>query len=505
MPTLAAPAHRPMPIFAKLAATAIVISVAEVIFDTGSEIGSTLGGLALVWIAALLLTRPVVRRDPAARIAAVLACAYALMLIHDPGPLALLLFMIAVSLAALLPRTRFGHALAWVPRLAWHGVTGLETPLRDLAHATAARQARGSSHGLRAMLGVLAIPIVGGALFVMLFAAANPLIGDAVDRIVLPHWTTIAWRLLLGVAVLLPVWASLRPRGFGLGDRHGHGRRVELGVTTLVLSLATFNLIFAAQNALDILFLWSGAPLPGGITMADYAHRGAYTLIATALLAALFVLVTLRPGSAAAASPAARRLVTAWILQNLLLVASSALRLFDYIEAFGMTQLRLAALLWMALVATGLALILWRLLRGRSAAWLINANALALAIVLSATAAIDLASVAATWNMRHRASPDLCYLEQIGPSGLVTLARIERQTRDPAARNAIAALRWQAQTALAARQADWRSWTWRGADRLAQVATLVGLQAPRLRPAPAGRACGWIMPAPTPLTQAPQR
>ncbi|MGP7794818.1 DUF4153 domain-containing protein [Sphingomonas sp. CLY1604] len=501
----AARARRPMPLFAKLAATATVILVAEVIFDTGSEIGSTLGGLALAWLAALLLTRPLVRRDPAARIAAALACAYALMLIHDPGPLALLLFVIAVSLAALLPRARFGHALAWVPRLAWHGVTGLATPLRDLAHAAAARQARGGTQGLRAMLGVLAIPVIGGALFVMLFAAANPLIGNAVDRIVLPDWTTTAWRLLLGVAVLLPVWASLRPRGLGLRDRHDTGRRIELGTTTLVLSLATFNLIFAAQNALDILFLWSGAPLPGGVTMADYAHRGAYTLIATALLAALFVLVTLRPGSAAAASPAARRLVTAWILQNLLLVASSALRLFDYIEAFGMTGLRLAALLWMALVATGLALILWRLLRGRSAAWLINANALALTAVLSVTGVVDLASIAAAWNMRHRPSPDLCYLEQIGPSGLVTLARIERQTRDPAAREAVAALRWHAQTALAARQDDWRSWTWRGADRLAQIAALVGSQAPRLRPAPAGRACGRIMPPPTPLTEAPQR
>ena len=65
----------------------------------------------------------------------------------------------------------------------------------------------------------------------------------------------------------------------------------------MTLSLAAFNLIFALQNGLDIFFLWSGAPLPEGMTLAEYAHRGAYPLIATALLAGLFVLVTMRPRS----------------------------------------------------------------------------------------------------------------------------------------------------------------------------------------------------------------
>src|SRR3546814_2069336 len=61
---------------------------------------------------------------------------------------------------------------------------------------------------------------------------------------------------------------------------------------------------------------WSGAALPGHVTLAEYAHRGAYTLIATALLAGLFVLVVLRPGEAATRSPRVRGLVVLWIAQN---------------------------------------------------------------------------------------------------------------------------------------------------------------------------------------------
>ena len=61
-------------------------------------------------------------------------------------------------------------------------------------------------------------------------------------------------------------------------------------------SLILFNVMFALQSALDLTYLWGGASLPNDMTYAYYAHRGAYPLIATALLAAGFVLIAMRPG-----------------------------------------------------------------------------------------------------------------------------------------------------------------------------------------------------------------
>ena len=84
------------------------------------------------------------------------------------------------------------------------------------------------------------------------------------------------------------------------------------------------------------------------MTLAGYAHRGAYPLIATALLAGLFVLVTLRPGSDTVRIPLIRRMVVLWVAQNVFLVASSILRTRDYIDAYSLTRLRVAALAWMA-------------------------------------------------------------------------------------------------------------------------------------------------------------
>ncbi len=63
------------------------------------------------------------------------------------------------------------------------------------------------------------------------------------------------------------------------------------------------------QTLSDLAFLWGGLRLPEGITHADYAHRGAYPLIVTALLAAVFVLAAMHRGGAGERSVLIRRLV----------------------------------------------------------------------------------------------------------------------------------------------------------------------------------------------------
>jgi hypothetical protein len=496
----------------KLIASAALIALGEAIVFEEGMIGAALGGFALAWLAALVMTRPAVLRDRAARIAALAAGGFALVLVDDPGFLTLLLFAIAVSLAALLPRRRFDDAIAWAGRLVWHGVSGLGAPLRDLGKIGRVRERR-RYQGLRltGMISLVALPIVGGALFLTLFANANPLIADAFSGVRLPGLDTVVLRTILAAVITAGAWPMLRPAASTTRQRQERAGfdldAVQPGPATLTLSLVVFNAIFAVQNALDIAFLWSGAPLPSRVTMAEYAHQGAYALIVTALLAGAFVLVALRPGSVGAASATVRRLVTVWIAQNVLLVASSALRTLDYVAAYGMTTLRLAALAWMALVATGLVLIGWRLLRGRSAAWLINANALAAALVLAVCSVVDLGAAAAAWNARvalamGRQGPplDLCYLHELGPSAIVSVAQLERHASDPAIRDRLAFLRVEAQDEIAIRQSYWRGWTWRNARRTAQVETMV--RPVRLRPAPYGRECNGAIRRPNPLITA---
>jgi hypothetical protein len=236
------------------------------------------------------------------------------------------------------------------------------------------------------------------------------------------------------------------------------------------------------------------------VTLAEYAHRGAYLLIVTAILAGAFVLFALRPGSTTSASPAVRWMVVLFVGQNLLLVASSGLRTLDYVEAYGLTQLRLAALAWMGLVAVGLVLICVRLLRDRSSSWLINTNAAAAALVLLTASLVDLGAVAATWNTRnvreisgHGPRLDLNYLEALGAAALVPLVELEDRLLPPDQHDAVTATRMRVMAEVDRRQTSWRTWSWRDARRLRVASDRVAR-----RPPPSPR------PPLQPMLQAPR-
>ena len=392
-------------------------------------------------IGAVLLARPAVRRDKRALLALALAALYAFAQLRDPNVLAFALFWIAMGFATLLPGTaRFDDGWRWFQRLFVHGFKSLFGPLIDLTILTKVRRKRPPAPwGLRRVVPVLLLPLVGSAVFVALLAQANPVIEQLLAKLSLPTFDTdlIPRLILLGLFALL-AWGVLRARPprrlLSTPDSTGEVMLPGVSLASVTLSLIAFNTLFAAQNLMDLAYLSGAATLPKGITLADYAHRGAYPLVVTALLAALFVLITMRPGSSTAASQRVRGLVTAWIVQNLLLVASAALQTWDYVEAYSLTVLRLSALLWMGLVAAGLVLVLWRMLRGKSASCLINANLAAGGLLLTGVCFVDLGAVSARWNVRHAneidgdgAELDLCYLNDLRGSALGALIELDQR------------------------------------------------------------------------------
>jgi hypothetical protein len=464
----------------KIVLAAALVALADHLFFF-QRAGATLGLFAAALLVALLLATPSIGRSGPALAAAGAALLFTLVLAEDPSLLAALLFITAAALAALLPRVRaFDDGWRWWQRLVVHAFLSPIAPVLDWVRLRAARRRRGPAR-LAGAVPLLALPALGTALFLALFSAANPLISSTfarVDLFLLLGGFSLS-RFLFWVLATVFVWSFLRPPRALLPPARERGGYLALpGVSpaSIALSLAAFNAVFALQNGLDIAFLWSGAPLPDGMTLAQYAHRGAYPLIATALLAALFVLVTLRPGSPTALSPLVRRLVYAWIAQNVLLVASTMLRTLDYVEAYSLTRLRIAALIWMALVAIGLVLICLRLWRGKSGAWLINANLAAALLLLAACSAVDLGAVAAAWNVRHAreaggrgARLDLCYLGGLGPSALLPLIELESRPIAPRFRERVSWSRNLIMDRLGTSQGDWHGWTFRNARRMAEA------------------------------------
>jgi hypothetical protein len=368
---------------------------------------------------------------------------------------------------------------------------GLLAPFRFIGDAAGAAL-RVAEHGLGGTVfrGLLMwiVPLLLAAVFIGLFAAANPLIESALlavnldaalgffefGRVVLWSFALcFAWPFLMPKLLNLPVAAEIQ------GPRLPAAESVLFGRGAILRALILFNLLFAVQTGLDIAYLWGGVALPEGMTYAGYAHRGAYPLVVTALLAAAFVLAAMKPGGVATQSRLIRSLVYAFIGQNVLLVVSSILRLDLYVEVYSLTELRLAAGIWMGLVAVGLVLILVRIALGRSNKWLVGMNLMSLGLTLYTAAYIDWAAIIARFNVEHSyeltgqgTKLDISYLwNDLGPSaipaldlyleGLAAKGAADFEKRDASlARDELA-------VAFMTRPADWRRWTFRD-ERLRQ-------------------------------------
>jgi hypothetical protein len=284
------------------------------------------------------------------------------------------------------------------------------------------------------------LPAVLGSVFVALFAAANPVIEQWVSLLnpkLLLQYISIP-RVLFWTMMLALVWPFIHVRWrrrtiVTTATTDGPAppplpplvSAEFLGPSTILRSLILFNLLFAAQSILDGLYLWGHVALPANMTYASYAHRGAYPLIATALLAAAFVLAAMRPGGPAEQSKVIRPLVYLWVGQNVLLVASSILRLDLYVDVYMLTYWRIAAFIWMGLVALGLILIVARIALNRSNRWLIGANLIALTIVLYSCSLMNFDAMITDYNVTHcrEASGrgveiDITYLLSFGPQAL---------------------------------------------------------------------------------------
>ena len=469
----------------KVGLLAAVVAVADalVYVRDGGPVAISLFSLA--WVAALAIANPAVLRDRLGRLALLAATLLALLPLEAVSLPGVLLFLIAGAVAALAPRAPRGDdAWRWAQRVGFAGLKGLIGPILDLSRLAKARTRIRSTLRLSKALLATLLPVAGGLTFLFLFISANPVLTAALRSVQAPE--PDVFRLFFWAFVAVPVWMALRPRGLRRTLRtpglEGDLKLAGVTTTSILASLVVFNLVFAVQNGLDLVYLWSGAGLPKGVSFSEYAHQGAQPLIATALLAGLFVLVFLRPGSSTALDPRVRVLVIAWVAQNLFLVASTALRTVDYVQAYSLTEARIVALLWMALVATGLALICWRLLAGKSSSWLINTNIAALGVVLAICSVVDLGALSSAWNVRHArevggrgVALDLCYLDNQGMAALVSLAELERDPRVPPELKVRAGnVRRVIATDAQVDRKSWLRWTFRDQRRWDRAHDLIG-------------------------------
>lgn len=303
------------------------------------------------------------------------------------------------------------------------------------------------------------MPLGGSAVFVMLLLSANPVANAWVRALgqMEPQLPDAA-RMMFWLCLVPLCWTALclpalkeRLRSAPRPAHMGPAPAGWINPASVKRALLLFNLLFALQTGMDVFYLYGGAGLPDVISYAAYAHRGAYPLVVTGLLAGGFALLA-RPW--VQGDGMLRVLAVAFVAQNVALVVSSIVRLEMYVTHYGLTHMRVAAGIWMGLTAAGLGLILWQITRRHENTWLVQRGGAMTAGVLYLCAWVPFDAVIARHNLEHQPGRGMAYVCALGDAAKPVIKRYAqrsgRQICGAAGRHVSA-------------PQDWREWGWRNA------------------------------------------
>ncbi len=456
----------------KVFSTLVLVIIADFLFYNQS-IGWSIGFFGFLLVGAVSLHNAVLLKSNIAELLVVLTLGQCLVQIDKLSFLSFILMVLGLISLSLMRRDDWQHdASIWL-RLCMSSLMRFIGPLHKVitGYQRFLNQYTRSNVFLTVIRGWF-LPIVLSSTFLYLFSNANPIVMNWFSGIDISGMFAglSSWRFAFWVIMSSLMFAIIRPRlKFRIKRKRAPAyfkKSEKMSLTEWAFSkdavrrsLIIFNLMFALQTMMDMNYLWGNSTLPDGVSYALYAHKGAYPLIVTALLAAIFVLVTQSAKKEISESKLITQLMYLWISQNILLVLSSIYRTFLYVEIYALTYWRIAAFIWMGLVACGLIWIILRGLLGKSNTWLINANVLTLLAVLYVTSFVNVGGMIAHYNVTHSKvmsgagiSLDVYYLQNIGSASIPALLEFEARTGGDVTSDLIRQLRNNMD--------DWRRWTY---------------------------------------------
>ena len=134
-----------------------------------------------------------------------------------------------------------------------------------------------------------------------------------------------------------------------------HLLSVSSEVYTGVLLLSLLNVLLFVVNGLDIFYLGVLRTMPAGITASQYVHNGTNSLIVSIIFAVAIMLFYFRGYlNYYEGNKWLKNLAYLWIIQNIVLVLSTAYRNGMYIGNYGLTDKRIGVYVYLTLCVAGL-------------------------------------------------------------------------------------------------------------------------------------------------------
>ncbi|MGE3858284.1 MAG: DUF4153 domain-containing protein, partial [Dehalococcoidia bacterium] len=425
-----------------------IIAVALGLFADVLFREASLGLNAPLWIGALLAAIAVTRRHRTERasgaevacLAVSFAAAAALAWRGSPALQALLFLasgaflVLAVAVRAGLPWRRAGVALFLGTMVATGLAIAAAAARVDAALELRGRALRQSRDGLGT---VLRIVLIGGPVllvFAVLFASADAVFEERLRWLtnvdlsgIAPHvfWFVAGAWFAGGVT-----WTAFEGRIHAVPQPQLPEAR-RLGLTEVASVLGALAALFAAFVAIQLRYLFGGHDLVQqtiGLTYAEYARRGFFELVTTAVLLLPLLLLADWARRADARTGRVYRVIAGVLVSLLFVIVASALMRMDaYEQAYGLTEPRLYAVAILVGLSMVFLLFLRTLVRGTNE-WFVAGSLGAVVVVLATLTALGPDALIARRNLDRAATHpfDAQHAASLGAEAVpVLVARIE--------------------------------------------------------------------------------
>lgn len=268
---------------------------------------------------------------------------------------------------------------------------------------------------------IIFIPAIIVIIFIGLYQNGNPLFSDLIDKIDL-GFINIQWLLFAGLGYYLfsnihkPI--EVEP-----------ATEIDLNTGNSLIKTETFSIpklkqenqlgviLISLLNALivlflitDITFIMTNEEVKASL-FSSQVHGGINALIASIVIAIIILLYVFRGDiNFYKDNKTLKRLAFTWIILNIILVFSIAVKNTQYIYYFGLTYKRIGVLVYLTLAVTGLITTLLKIDKIKNIWYLLRINTKAAFIVLILASTVNWDYHITNYNFNYAKSMDFKYL-----------------------------------------------------------------------------------------------
>jgi hypothetical protein len=271
---------------------------------------------------------------------------------------------------------------------------------------------------------IIVIPAIVVIIFIGLYQNGNPVFSALIEKIDF-SFINFQWLLfaVLGYYLLSNIHKPVEVEPateIDLNTGNSLAKTTDFSIAKLkqenqlgIILISLLNILIVLFLITDISFILTNTEIRGSV-FSEQVHSGINALIVSIVIAIVILLYFFRGDiNFFKENKTLKRLAFTWIILNIILVLSIALKNSQYIYYFGLTYKRIGVLVYLALTITGLISTLLKIDKIRNIWYLLRLNTKAAFVVLIVASTVNWDYHITNYNFNYAKSMDFNYLIEL--------------------------------------------------------------------------------------------